>query len=61
MTEIEVTLDTLLEIADSPLRKWLMDWKNDTGNPLEFKGDITTCSIEAVGCINLSIRLKERE
>ena len=63
MTEIEfeITLDTLLDIADATLRNWLLKWQNDDGNPLEFDGDIMTCSIEAIDCINLSIRLKERE
>ena len=59
--EIEITLDQLLEIADEPLRKWLLDWQKDSGNPLEFDGDIMRCSIDAIDCVNLSIRLQEKE
>lgn len=55
--EVEITLDELLEIAEVPLRAYLKNWQADTGNPLEFDGDLDTCKIRAVGCINCPISL----
>ena len=55
--EIEITLDELLVIAEVPLRAYLKNWQADTGNPLEFAGNLDTCKINAVGCINCPISL----
>jgi len=59
--EITIPLDELLVIAEVPLREYLKNWQNDAGNPLEFDGDLDTCKIEAVGCINCSISLGGKE
>jgi len=56
--EITIPLDELLEIAEVPLREYLKDWQDDMGNPLEFDGNLDTCKIEAIGCINCSISLE---
>lgn len=59
--EITIPLDELLVIAEVPLREYLKNWKNDTGNPLEFDGDLDTCKIWAVGAINCEISLEGKE
>ncbi len=59
--EIQMTLDELLQISEVPLREYLKNWQNDTGNPLEFDGNLDTCKITAVGCINCSISLEGKE
>ncbi len=59
--KIEITLDELLVIAEVPLREYLKNWQNDTGNPLEFDGNLGTCKIWAVGAINCEISLGGKE
>jgi hypothetical protein len=59
--KIEITLDELLEISEVPLRRYLKNWQNDPGNPLEFDGNLDTCKIEAIGCINCEISLVAKE
>lgn len=59
--KIEITLDELLEISKVPLREYLKNWQNDSGNPLEFDGDLDTCKITAIGCINCEILLGNDE
>lgn len=59
--EITITLDELLEIADELLRKWLKEWQEDDGNPLEFDGDVMTCGIEGIGLQNCEIKLMNKE
>ena len=59
--EITIPLGELLVIAEVPLREYLKNWQNDTGNPLEFDGNLDTCKIGAVGCINCEISLEGKE
>ena len=59
--EITIPLDELLVISEVPLREYLKNWQNDTGNPLEFDGDLDTCKIDAIGCINCEISLVAKE